>query len=176
LKEEVAIVSVGCVGFQPVTPELSYKEIMFEAAVRAYEGIVNFAFDPIFNRPLGGHPYYVAGVEMMRYLYETGTKREQCAQVAVKNKRNALLNPHACYGAKITVEDVLNSETQFYPLKKLEISQLSDGCVVFLAASAEMAKKLTDRPVWIRGVGWCTETPCLETRDWGKSGSRRACG
>ena len=103
--------------------------------IQTYEGIVNFAFDPIFNRPLGGHPYYVAGMEMMRYLYETGTKREQCAQVAVKNKRNALLNPHACYGAKITVEDVLNSETQFYPLKKLEISQLSDGCVVFLAVS-----------------------------------------
>ncbi|RLI21230.1 acetyl-CoA acetyltransferase, partial [Candidatus Bathyarchaeota archaeon] len=39
MKEEVAIVSVGCVGFQPVTPELSYKEIMFEAAVRAYEEV-----------------------------------------------------------------------------------------------------------------------------------------
>jgi len=39
LKEEVAIVSVGCVGFQPVTPELSHKEIMFEAAVRAYEEV-----------------------------------------------------------------------------------------------------------------------------------------
>lgn len=252
MKKEVAIVGVGCAGFQPVTPELSYKEIMFEAAVRAYEdagvnprrdidafitcaedywegfsifdefvpdqlgavlknlftvsadglfglataymliktghfdvvaveahskasdiltyeGIVNFAFDPILNRPLGGHPYYVAGMEMMRYLCETGTSPEECAQVVVKNKRNALANPHACYGAKLTVEDVLNSEIQFYPLKKLEISPISDGCVVFVMASKDAAEKLTDKPVWVGGVGWCTETPCLETRDWGRA-------
>jgi len=252
LKKEVAIVGVGCAGFQPVTPELSYKEIMFEAAVRAYEdagvnprrdidafitcaedywegfsifdefvpdqlgavlknlftvsadglfglataymliktghfdvvaveahskasdiltyeGIVNFAFDPILNRPLGGHPYYVAGMEMMRYLCETGTSPEECAQVVVKNKRNALANPHACYGAKLTVEDVLNSEIQFYPLKKLEISPISDGCVVFVVASKDAAEKLTDKPIWVGGVGWCTETPCLETRDWGRA-------
>ena len=252
MKKEVAIVGVGCVGFQPVTPELSYKEIMFEAAVRAYEdagvnprrdidafitcaedywegfsifdefvpdqlgavlknlftvsadglfglataymliktghfdvvaveahskasdiltyeGIVNFAFDPILNRPLGGHPYYVAGMEMMRYLCETGTSPEECAQVVVKNKRNALANPHACYGAKLTVEDVLNSEVQFYPLKKLEISPISDGCVVFVVASKDAAEKLTDKPIWVGGVGWCTETPCLETRDWGRA-------
>ena len=252
MKKEVAIVGVGCAGFQPVTPELSYKEIMFEAAVRAYEdagvnprrdidafitcaedywegfsifdefvpdqlgavlknlftvsadglfglataymliktghfdvvaveahskasdiltyeGIVNFAFDPILNRPLGGHPYYVAGMEMMRYLCETGTSPEECAQVVVKNKRNALANPHACYGAKLTVEDVLNSEIQFYPLKKLEISPISDGCVVFVMASKDAAEKLTDKPIWVGGVGWCTETPCLETRDWGRA-------
>ena len=252
MKKEVAIVGVGCVGFQPVTPELSYKEVMFEAAVRAYEdagvnprrdidafitcaedywegfsifdefvpdqlgavlknlftvsadglfglataymliktghfdvvaveahskasdiltyeGIVNFAFDPILNRPLGGHPYYVAGMEMMRYLCETRTSPEECAQVVVKNKRNALANPHACYGAKLTVEDVLNSEVQFYPLKKLEISPISDGCVVFVVASKDAAEKLTDKPVWVGGVGWCTETPCLETRDWGRA-------
>jgi len=33
---EVAIVGVGCVDFRPITPELSYKELMFEAAVKAY--------------------------------------------------------------------------------------------------------------------------------------------
>ena len=250
--KDVAVVGVGCVGFRPVTPEFSYKELMFEAAMRAYqdagvnprkdidafitcaedywegfsifdefvpdqlgavlkhlftvsadglfglitaymliktghfdivaveahskasdiltyEGIVNFAFDPIFNRPLGGHPYYVAGMEMNRYLCETGTTLEQCAMVAVKNKRNALANPHACYGANITVKDVLCSECQFYPLKKLEISPLSDGCIVTVLASEDVATKLTDKPVWIRGVGWCTETPCLETRDWGRA-------
>jgi acetyl-CoA C-acetyltransferase len=32
---EVAIVGVGCAGFKPITPELSYKELMYEAAVRA---------------------------------------------------------------------------------------------------------------------------------------------
>ena len=34
---EVAIIGVGSTGFKPITPDLSYKEIMFEAATRAYE-------------------------------------------------------------------------------------------------------------------------------------------
>ncbi len=34
---EVAIVGVGWSGFRPISPDLSYKELMFEAAVMAYE-------------------------------------------------------------------------------------------------------------------------------------------
>jgi len=250
---EVAIVGVGCVGFRPITPELSYKELMYEAAVKAYkdagginprkdvdvfvtcaedylEGfsifdefvpdqlgaalrhlftvsgdgmlglataymliktgqfdtvvveahskasdiltymdIVAFGFDPIFNRPLGGHPYYVAGMEMNRYLNDTCTTVEQCAQVVVKNKKNAILNPYAAYGADVTLDQVLSSETYFYPLKKLEISTPADGCVVMVLASENIAKKITDKPVWVKGVGWCTETPSLETMDWSRA-------
>jgi acetyl-CoA C-acetyltransferase len=250
---EVAIVGVGCVGFRPITPELSYKELMFEAAVKAYEDagginpredidvfvtcaedylegfsifdefvpdqlgaalrhlftvsgdgmlglataymliktgyfdtgvveahskasdiltymdIVQFGLDPIFNRPLGGHPYYIAGLEMNRYLHDTGITEEQCAQVVVKNKRNAILNPHAAYGADVTLDQVMRSERLFHPLKKLEISTPADGCIVMVLASEKVAEKLTDKPVWVKGVGWCTETPSLETRDWTKA-------
>jgi acetyl-CoA C-acetyltransferase len=250
---EVAIVGVGCTGFRPITPELSYKELMYEAAVKAYEDagginprkdidvfvtcaedylegfsifdefvpdqlgaalrhlftvsgdgmlglaqaymliktghfdtvvveahskasdiltymdIVQFGLDPIFNRPLGGHPYYIAGLEMNRYLHDTYTTEEQCAQVVVKNKKNAILNPYAAYGAEVTLEQVMHSERLFHPLKKLEISTPADGCIVMVLASEKVAEKLTDKPVWVKGVGWCTETPSLETRDWTKA-------
>ena len=36
MNERVAIVGVGWAGFRPVTPEASYKELMYDAAVRAY--------------------------------------------------------------------------------------------------------------------------------------------
>jgi acetyl-CoA C-acetyltransferase len=248
---DAAIVGIGCTGFKSITPDLSYKEIMFEAATRAYEDagvsprrdidcfitcaedywegfsifdefvpdqigavlkqlftvtadglygiataymlirtgqfdtvaveahskasdiltfedIVAFAIDPIYNRPLGGHPYYIAGLEMTRFLHETGNTREECAQVAVKNKKNALSNPYAEHGAKVTVDDVLCSEPLFYPLNRLDVSPLSDGCVVMVLASERVADKLTDTPIWIRGVGWNSDTPRLETRDWGR--------
>lgn len=249
---EVAIVGVGCAGFRSITPELSYKELMYEAAVRAYEDaginprkdvdafvtcaedylegfsifdefvpdqigaalrplftvsgdgmlglataymliktgqfdtvvveahskasdiltymdIVAFALDPIFHRPLGGHPYYIAGMEMNRYMHDTGTTAEQCAHVVVKNKENALLNPYAAYGAKTTLGQVLRSEMLFHPLKKLEISTPADGCIVVVLASENVAEKLTDKTVWVKGVGWCTETPNMDVRDWTKA-------
>lgn len=247
---EVAIVGVGCTGFKSVTPDVSYKEMMFEAATRAYQDagnisprkdidafisvaedywegfsifdefvpdqvgavlrqlftvsgdsiiglataymliktgyfdvvaleshgkpsdiltlydVVSFAMDPILNRPLGGHPFYVAGLEMNRFLCETGNTREQCAMVVAKNRGNALSNPFAAYGAEVDVKDVLCSDPYFYPLNQLDISQPSDGGIVMVLASDKVAAKLNDNPVWVKGVGWACETPSLETRCW----------
>jgi len=95
---------------------------------------------------------------MMRYLYETGTKREQCAQVAVKDKRNALDHPCAQLPAKITVEDVLNSEVLCWPVQRLDISPSTDGAAVIVLASEHVARQLTDNPVWIDGVGWAIDS------------------
>jgi acetyl-CoA C-acetyltransferase len=36
MHDRVAIVGVGCTGFRPVTPGQSYKEMVYEAAIRAY--------------------------------------------------------------------------------------------------------------------------------------------
>ena len=45
--------------------------------------LTDFALDPVYNRPLKEHSDYIAGMEMNRYFYETGTTREQCGQVVV---------------------------------------------------------------------------------------------
>jgi acetyl-CoA C-acetyltransferase len=57
----------------------------------------------------------------------------------------------------------------FEPLKKLDIAPLSDGAVVLILASEEKAKQLTDTPVWVKGVGWASDTPWLEQRDWSRA-------
>ncbi|MDY6874865.1 MAG: acetyl-CoA acetyltransferase [Chloroflexota bacterium] len=249
---EVAIVGAGWSGFRSSTPDLSYKELMYEAAAQAYkeagidprrdvdsfvtvaedynegtsifdeyvpdqlgalhrpvqtiagEGIhgmaaavmqiltgkfdvvvveghskasniitlpyvVAFAFDPVFNRPLAAHPYYVAGMEMMRYLAETGTTHRECACVAAKNRNNALLNPLAGYGAHVSADDVLASEPVAEPLTRLECAGHSDGSITFVLASGETARALTDTPIWVRGVGWANDTFWMESRPWGEA-------
>ncbi|NIR13813.1 MAG: acetyl-CoA acetyltransferase, partial [Desulfobacterales bacterium] len=137
--------------------------------ILTFADIVAFALDPIYNRPLGGHPFYIAGLEMNRYLHETGNTKEQCAQVVAKNRKNALANPLAAHGADIAVDDVLASKPLFHPLGRLDVSPLADGCVVVVLASDRIAEKLTDTPIWIQGVGWSSDTPRLETRDWGRA-------
>ena len=37
MSRDVAIVGIGYTNFRPLTPEVSYKELMYEAAVKAYE-------------------------------------------------------------------------------------------------------------------------------------------
>jgi acetyl-CoA C-acetyltransferase len=249
MSREVAIIGVGYTGFRALTPEVSYKELMYEAAVKAYDDagvdprsdiesfvtvaedfnegtsifdeyvpdqlgavlkpvhtisgeglhgfiaaymqiltgamdivaveghskasniltpnhIMAYAMDPIFNRPLGANPHFIAGLEMNRYLSETGTTREQCARVVAKNKYHALYNPNAAYGANIQFQDVLESEFVSWPLSRLDISPHADGAVVMVLASKERAEELSDVPIWIRGVGWCNDSFSLENRDW----------
>ena len=36
-------------------------------------------------------------------------------------------------------------------------------------ASEEKARALNKKPVWIKGVGWCSDAPSLETREWGEA-------
>jgi acetyl-CoA C-acetyltransferase len=249
---DVAIVGVGYVGYSPLSPHQSYKELMYEAAVRAYadagvdprgdidgfvtvaedfnegtsifdeyvpdqlgavrkpvhtiggdgihglataymniqtglmdivavEGhskasnvltpfdILNYAVEPIYDRPLGLHPYFLAGLEMNRYLFETGTPLEACAQVVVKNKANALLNPAAAYGADLELDDVLLEEPFAAPLTRSQTSFGADGAIVVVLARRSVAESLSDQPIWIRGVGWANGSYAPEYRDWARA-------
>ena len=251
MNQRVAIVGVGWAGYRPVTPEVSYKELTYEAAVRAYadagvdprrdiesfvtvaedfhegtsifdeytpdqlgavlksmhtitgdglhglataymlistgqfdivavEGhskasniltlpeITAHAQDPVLNRPLRFKTDFVAGLEMNRYLHVSGTLLEQCAAVVVKNRHNALRNPLAAYGADLTLDDVLGGPPLSWPLGVRETAEHADGAVVFVLASEERARFLSENPVWILGIGWCSDSPSLESRAWGR--------
>ena len=249
--KRVAIIGVGATGFRPITPDVSFRELIFEAARKAYtdaglepdeiggfitaaedfqEGysiadeycpdqigavlrptqtipgdfiqamatgymmimtgafktvaveahskasnvknigeLLGFAFDPVYNRPLRETPHAVAGLEMTRYMFETCTSSMSCAEVVAKNMGNAMHNPYAAFGAEIDAHDVLNSEPVSLPLHRLDIAQHADGAVVVVLADGETARSLTDMPIWIEGVGWCSDTPTLEMRDWGEA-------
>ncbi len=252
MSNRVAIIGLGWSGFSPTTPDLSYKELSYEAAVKAYAdagieprrdvdsfvtvaedfhagtsifdeyvpdqlgavlkpmhtiggdgihglatgymlirtgqahfvvveghskasnirtlpGVTAYAQDPILNRPLGLNTHFIAGLEMSRYLYETGTSHEQCAAVVVKNRRNALTNSLASFAADLTIDEVLAGPPLAWPLGRREAARHADGAVVMVLASEEKARELSDQPIWILGAGWCNGAFSLESRDWGQA-------
>ncbi|MEW6032527.1 MAG: acetyl-CoA acetyltransferase [Bacillota bacterium] len=256
MPERVAIVGVGHSDIRSITPGLSCKEMMYEAAARAYEDagvnprkdvdsficvsedfwegtsiydeyvpdqlggalrpvhtvtgdgihalacaamlirtgmarvvvveghskhsdmrtpahIHNFAYDPIYHRPLEAHPHHLAGLEMNRFLHVTGNTREQCGLVVKKNLANALLNPRAVYGARVSLEDVLGAPPAFTPLGELDIARPADGGFVMVVAGERAIAGLAGEPVWITGYGWCTDTPALDSRQWGEAAYAR---
>ncbi len=127
------------------------------------------AFWTIFHhsleRPLGVNLLWIFALEMNRYMHSYGIRKEQIARVAVKNKRNALDHPCAQLAGNITVDDVLNSEVIAWPVNRLDVSPPSDGAAAVILASERVAKKLTDNPVWIAGVGWNLDTAYWTNRD-----------
>ena len=131
--------------------------------------VEDLGFDPTFGRMDGVDPRYLAGLEMRRYLEESGNTVEDCASVVIKNKGNALENGRAVYPSRLTKNDVMLSESVASPLKKIDVSQSSDGSVVIVLASAARARRLSDRPIWVGGIGWFSDTPNVEEMDLGKA-------
>jgi acetyl-CoA C-acetyltransferase len=123
-------------------------------------------FDSVLERPLEPNLLWIFALEMNRYMTVHGLDKRDIASVAVKNKRNAADHPAALLGqADITVEDVLASETLAWPVQRLDVSPVSDGAVALVVAAEGVAERLTDRPVWIEGVGWNLDTAYWTNRD-----------
>jgi acetyl-CoA C-acetyltransferase len=250
MSDRVAVIGVGWAGYRPVTPEVSYKELMYEAAIKAYDDagidprkdvdsfitvaedfiegtsifdeyvpdqlgavlkpvhtiggdglhgiatavmliktgqadivvveghskasnvltlphIVAYAQDPILNRPLNWETDFVAGLEMNRYLYESGISLEQCAMVVMKNRRNALRNPLAAHGADLTLDEAMGGDPIAWPLLDRHTARYADGAIVLVLASEKVSENLSPHPVWVTGVGWCNGSAALESREWG---------
>lgn len=129
------------------------------------QGVFEACYDATLERPLRVNLLYTFALEMNAYMSRYGFTSEDMARVAVKNKRNALDHPCAQLGAEITVEDVVNSEVLSWPVHRLDISPTSDGAAAIVLASEDVARRITDKPVWIAGVGWNIDTFYWATRD-----------
>jgi len=127
-------------------------------------------WDPIIERPLGLNLIWIFAMEMHRYMYRYNIKKEDVALVSVKNKANALDHPAAQAAGKITVDDVLKSEILVWPVQRLDISPVSDGAAAIVMVSEKIARRLTDSPVWVEGVGWALDSTHWTNRDLSFSG------
>ena len=125
----------------------------------------NTIFDPYYQRHLGLDQISSAGLMANMYMNKYNVSEEQAAMVVVKNRKNALNNPFAHLRKEISIKDVLNSKMMAYPLKELDFPPFSDGAVAMLLAKEDIAKKMTETPVWFRGYGNCTDAYYLGNRN-----------
>ena len=141
------------------------------------DGIYEIAFDPLHVRPLAAkNPLFTAGMDAVAYMSRTGVSRLHLAMVAAANKRMGLSNPRAPHAARIAVDDILESPYYIYPMTRYEVAPFTDAAVVMVLASDEAARRITDTPVWLDGIGWATEvgTGAIEFHEWGRMPSIRA--
>src|SRR2546429_753772 len=202
----VGIIGIGMTAFRPSTPEYNWKELMFEAASRAYadaaidpredvdsfitcaedyyegfgifdefvpdqlgaalrrtctvsgaglqglasaymqiqtglinvavveahgkasdvltlDGVIERAFDPIWNKPLGAHPFVVAGLEAGAYLPGTRTSPKALGAGVAEKRGNGLRNPLAADGAAGGPHPTPRAAGRVVPPPALDLSQ-----------------------------------------------------
>lgn len=103
-------------------------------------------------------PYGVLGAPIryslacMRHMAQYGTTSEQLAEIAVATRKWAMLNPKALMRDPITIEDVLNSRIISYPFHLLDCCLVTDAGAAVVVTSADRARDLKKRPVWVLGA------------------------
>jgi acetyl-CoA C-acetyltransferase len=108
---------------------------------------------PEWEVPYGQHYSTVAALSTTRYKYETGCTDEQLAAVCVSNRKWAELNPNAFFRKPLSIEEVLASKMLSTPLRAKMSNMLFDGGSAFIVTSAERAKDLRNKSVYILGEG-----------------------
>ena len=92
--------------------------------------------------------------------------KEQMATVSVQSYRYGMFNSKAQLHKKVNVDAVLNSFTVCSPIQLHDCCPFSDGAAALVLTSEEIAKKLTDKPVYITGVGQASAGPLSNQQDY----------
>jgi len=103
--------------------------------------------------PYGQHYSAVAALATTRYKYETGTTDEELASICVSNRKWAELNPNAFFRKPLTIDEVMASKMLSTPLRAKMSNMLFDGGAAFAVTTAERARDITERPVYLLGEG-----------------------
>jgi len=138
-------------------------EKMSEVDTAKTNEFIAAASDTDWDFTVGGYYNgYYAALEV-RHMHLFGETEEDLHRIAVKDHNNAIENPFSQWRSqhgmgKITLDDAWSSRLICWPYRTLNIANISEGAAVLLLASEKVAKKYTDSPVWIEGVGLGTDS------------------
>src|SRR5579864_8293205 len=105
-------------------------------------------------------PAYYA-LYAVSHMDRYGTTEEDLARVAVKAHHYASLNPLAQFQKEITLDKALSSQVVSWPLKLYDSCPITDGSAAVVLADEALARKLSDTPIWIRGMGVSSDSANL---------------
>lgn len=137
--------------------------------------IMDYELSPVYDRQLGIlNEISAAALQARSYMDQYGAGDEFLDQITARLMRNASKNPNALRSdPDATPEKVAESEYYYEPLRKMHCYPFTDGACAILLASEEKARELTDKPVWITGVGDSLDSYYLAERDLFESRSAR---
>lgn len=92
--------------------------------------------------------------------------KEQMATVSVQSYRYGMFNPKGHLHKEVDVAAVLNSFMVSTPLQLHDCCPFSDGAAALVLTTEEIARKLTDKPVFITGVGQASSGPLVSQRNY----------
>ena len=121
--------------------------------------------DIMWESPFGSlMPAYYA-MHARAHFAKYGSSEEDLALIRVKAAKYGILNDRAVFRKGVELEQVLNADAICTPLKRFDCCANADGSSCIILASADKAKEICKKPVYILGVGSATAPMTMTGRD-----------
>ncbi|MFI5952289.1 lipid-transfer protein [Cryptosporangium sp. NPDC051539] len=121
--------------------------------------------DPYYLAPLGADAVSMAALQA-RTLLDAGLVTErQMAGVAARTRADARSNEYAQVSGEYDVDALLKEDYVRAPLRRHDLSPITDGAACVVIARGAKARELTANPVWITGFAHSAEPHQLGVRD-----------
>jgi len=101
-----------------------------------------------------GIPPVQLGLTATRYMIDYGATTKHFAKVAVKNRKNASLNPNAIHQKPTTIDRVLGARMISYPFTLLMLASPCEGAAAVIITSKQQADKFNNIPITVAAA--CT--------------------
>lgn len=98
-----------------------------------------------------------AALAFRRHQHLYGTTEEQLGWVSVAQREWAQLNPQAIFTKPLSIQDYLAADYLVEPLRRSDLTMISDGGAAIVLTTAERAKDLRKPPIYIQGFAEQTE-------------------
>lgn len=135
--------------------------------------VLSQQLDPYYLAPLWVDSISLAAMQA-RMMLDRGmiTERDMAAVVS-RARRNAMANPHAQLSGDVTVEQLLAEDSYASPLRRSDISPVSDGAAAMIICTVEKAREWGVPHAVISGIDHRIETHNMGMRDLTDSPSTR---
>lgn len=138
--------------------------------------VLSRQLDPYVLAPLWPDSVSLAALQARAWLEKAGRSERDLAAVAVRSRRDAKSNPYATLAGDFEVDKLLAEPPLASPLHRHDCAPISDGAAAVVLVAGERARKVCERPAWIRGIDHRIEPHALGARDLTSSPSTRLAG
>ncbi len=153
--------SVGICAYYHVASGL-HDRVLAVAFEKLSDGVPNYGlsvtYDPLWGRDFAGGAAALVALQAREYINRyPDINEDHFAMIAVKTRKDAQDNPYAHLQLELTVEEARNSAPVTTPLRLLDCCPTTDAAAAAVFASGDVAKKITDKPAWVRALATCSE-------------------
>ena len=127
--------------------------------------VTSTQLDPYFLAPLQPHQDALAALQANALVQAGALDEKQMAEVVARAYAAAVGDPAAQVSGAVGVDELLAAPYLAAPLREHDRGPIGDAAAVLVLAAGDTARRLTQRPAWVRGADHRMDTHYPGVRD-----------